>query len=506
MKNHKSQKKPYNCGELPENVVGEMIKDRKVRIAAARENFLIFFHFYFAHYIRYPTASFQKEFFHFAEQENMQNLFIVAFRGSSKSTIFTTGYPIWAILGKQQKKFVLILCQTRSQAKQHMMNLRRELEGNTLLKNDLGPFQEETDEWGSSSLVFSKLNARITVASTETSIRGLRHNQYRPDLIICDDVEDVASTKTREGRNKTYQWLTGEVIPAGDRNTRLIIVGNLLHEDSLLMRIREDIEKQRINGVFKAYPLIQSGEILWPGKYPSMDEIEAEKQRSGNEFTFEREYMLRIVPTEEQAIHRQWIQYYDELPPRGTDSYGYPNYTEVRIGVDLAISEKETADYTAMVPGWLLGDGGDTKIYILPKIVNRRIPFPEQIELCKALDATYYKEGKKHPTFVIEDVAYQKALPQQLKNEGIWEVKTTRPGRQDKRTRVVITGHPIKMGIVFFPREGAEELINQLVNFGVEKHDDLADAFANLVLSVIEDPPIMPRIIGLSSLETSLED
>ncbi|MCC6520578.1 hypothetical protein IT403_01145, partial [Candidatus Nomurabacteria bacterium] len=84
-----------------------------------------------------------------------------------------------------------------------------------MLKKDLGPFQEESDEWGSYSLVFNKSGARITVASTEQSIRGSRHNEHRPDLIICDDVEDVQSTKTREGRDKTYQWLYGEVIPAG---------------------------------------------------------------------------------------------------------------------------------------------------------------------------------------------------------------------------------------------------------------------------------------------------
>src|SRR3990167_7911323 len=81
--------------------------------------------------------------FYLSEEQDIRNLFIVAFRGSAKSTIFTTSYPVWAILGKQQKKFVLILCQTQAQAKQHMMNLRRELESNTLLKNDLGPFKEE---------------------------------------------------------------------------------------------------------------------------------------------------------------------------------------------------------------------------------------------------------------------------------------------------------------------------------------------------------------------------
>ena len=73
-----------------------------------------------------------------------------------------------------------------------MVNLKRELEDNDLLKNDLGPFQEESDEWGSISLVFSNMNARITVASSEQSIRGMRHGQHRPDLIIGDDVEDMA--------------------------------------------------------------------------------------------------------------------------------------------------------------------------------------------------------------------------------------------------------------------------------------------------------------------------
>jgi phage terminase large subunit-like protein len=99
-----------------------------------------------------------------------------------------------------------------------------------------------------------------------------------------------------------------------------------------------------------------------------------------------------------------------------------------------------------------------------------------------------------YPTFVIEDVAYQKALPQQLISEGIPNVKSTRPGNQDKRSRLVLTANMIKSGRVKFPREGCEELINQIVHFGVEKHDDLADAFSNLVLDATEHPPNPPRV------------
>jgi superfamily II DNA or RNA helicase len=184
---------------IPNALVNKMMKDRLIRTSITKDSFLYFFHFYYAHYVKYETADFQKEIMHHLESSATENFYVVAFRGSGKSTMVTTAYPIWAILGKQQKKFCIIFCQTRAQAKQHMMNIRTELEGNDLLKKDLGPFQEESDEWGSHSLVFRKHGARITVASSDQSIRGLRHNEHRPDLIICDDVEDVQSTKTREG-------------------------------------------------------------------------------------------------------------------------------------------------------------------------------------------------------------------------------------------------------------------------------------------------------------------
>ncbi len=235
---------------IPEDLFQTLTKDKTVRREVMKNSFNYFFHFYFHHYVEFETAPFQHNLIYKLENEPDENIYVVAFRGSGKSTIATTAYPIWSILGKPQKKFIIIFCQTRAQAKQHMMNIRNELENNPLLKNDLGPFNEESDEWGSHSLVFSNTQARITVASSEQSIRGLRHHQHRPDLFICDDVEDVQSTKTREGRNKTYQWLTGDVIPAGGKNTRLVVVGNLLHEDSLLMRIRDRINQKELAGTF----------------------------------------------------------------------------------------------------------------------------------------------------------------------------------------------------------------------------------------------------------------
>lgn len=455
----------------------EMIKNRNVRIAITRESHWHFFHFYFAHYVKFPTADFQRDIIALTENETVKSFFIVAFRGSGKSTIITTSYPLWAILGKQQKKFILILGQTRNQTKQHMMNLKRELESNDLLKSDLGPFQEESDEWGATSLVFSNYNARITVASTEQGIRGLRHNQHRPDLIIGDDVEDLNSTKTRESRDKTYDWLTGEVIPAGDQNTRLIIVGNLLHEDSLLMRIWEAIREKRMDGVFRFIPLLdENNKILWPGKYQTINDVETEKRRTGNEHAWQREYLLKILPTDDQVIQREWIQYYDELPSREDENYQY-----TWAGVDLAISEKATADYTAIVAAQVHGRRSKRKIYILPNPVNRRFPFPELIEFCKEYIGSVLHGGK----LLIENVAFQDSLSQLLHKDG-YHVEGV-PIHGDKRSRLSMTSPLIQNGTIVFPRKGAEALIQQLVGFSVEKHDDLADAFSLFIGKLLEE-------------------
>jgi predicted phage terminase large subunit-like protein len=462
-------------------LINRMMKDRAVRIAITKDSFFYFFHFYYCHYVKYRTADFQKEIIHYLEKSSTEYLYLTAFRGSGKSTMVTTSYPIWAILGKQQKKFCIIFCQTRIQAKQHMMNIKQELENNELLKKDLGPFQEQSDEWGSYSLVFNNHGARITVASTEQSIRGLRHHEHRPDLIICDDVEDVQSTKTREGRDKTYNWLRGEVMPTGDRNTRLIVVGNLLHEDSMLMRIKEDIKLEKANGVYKEYPLLnRDGVCLWLGKYPTSSDIELEKKKVASEVLWQREYLLHIMPTEDQVILREWINYYDVMPSK-------ENLRSIRIGVDLAISEKETADYTAMVTGWVYTEWSsrDTKVFIDPIVINKRMNFPDTVEKCKELHRTL--SVIKRPDFAIEVVAYQSSLPQTLAQQGL-SVRSIKIGSQDKRSRLVIASHLIKSGKVLFPRKGCELLIGQMVNFGVEKYDDLADAFTALIIDIIDTP------------------
>lgn len=448
------------------DIAASVTSNRVVRQTVARESFYWFFNIYFSHYVKYETAEFQREIFSLLESDNIQMLVFCAFRGSGKSTIVTMAYVLWAILGKQQKKYAVIAGQTQRQARQHLQNIKRELESNPILRGDLGPFKEE-DEWGSLSLVISNCGAKITAASTEQSIRGMRHGQHRPDLIICDDVEDLGSVQTMESRDKTYRWFTGDVVPSGDKETRVILVGNLLHSNSLIMRLKKSIENGDLSGVFKRYPLIESGLCLWPGKFPDKASIATEQKKVGSHNAWMREYMLVIIPESDQVVFPEWITHYDLLPSE-PENYAVAS-------ADLAISESNKADCTAIIRAKVYGSGNKMRIYILPHPVNARLNFPKQLETMREI----HKEHNGRIKFLVEDVGYQRALVQTLEQER-YLVEGIKTGGQDKRARLSLATPYLKAGAVLFPKTGAEELIQQLLGFGVER-DDLADAFSMLV-------------------------
>lgn len=475
----KKRKKKNKQEELFEKI----LDDKLLRQNLVRKSFQLFFPIYFHQYMEYETAPFHKEIFEILEDEKIKLAVFCAFRGSAKSTIISTAFVLWSILGVQQRKFIIICGQTEQKARQYLMNIKEQLLHNELLKKDLGPFTEEKNNLGNATaLIIKKLNVKIMISSVEQSVRGMRHNEHRPDLIIIDDIEDINSVKTKEGRDKAFNWLTGEMIPAGSKKTRIIAVGNLLHEDSVLKRLQQKIdnlEMTQLSGAYREYPIVDNqGNPTWPGKYPTLEDIEMEKQKTMNEIAWYREYMLQIISTEEQVVRPEWIQFYSSNP--------YTGLRCVAIGIDLAISEKDSADYTSMVIGYVYGVGKNMKIYIQPNPVNSKITFPEQVECIKSLVATEKMKSYRVKLY-IENVGYQEALVQLLASQK-YDVESV-PARTDKTTRLRLTTSLLKEGRILFSEKGCEELIMQLTGFGKEKHDDLADAFAIMILKVIEHNP-----------------
>jgi predicted phage terminase large subunit-like protein len=458
-----------------------MMNDQLYRRSLAFESFYWFFHIYFAHYAAYETAEFQQDLF--VELQDARNKFleILAFRGSAKSTIVTMAYAIWSIVGKPHKRYVVLIGDTMNQANQYLHNVKMELEENQLLKIDFGPFAPEgiPDDWRATSLFIKKYNARISAITDQQNVRGLREQEVRPDLIIADDLENTESVRQKEQRDKRYRWLKQDVMGVGDKNTRFILIGNLLHGDSLMMRVKREIETGAMEGKVLQYWITKDatndGEPIWPGKFASREAIQAERKRIGDDRTWMREFLGKVVPEDGQEIKEEWIKRYNLKDLQGAQ------IIMTGIGVDLAISKKETADYTCMVTGDIYRwPDGTRKIVIRPNPIRERLSFRETIEQAKAL----VKLAIASTILFVEQVAYQQAAVEEMVREmlPVEPVKVT----TDKRARLRTVSPYIQQGTVLFPETGCEDLLIELLGFGVEAHDDAVDALVHMLAGLIE--------------------
>lgn len=461
--------------EMDPELLKQIMADPQAMVVLTKRSFLYFFYIYFGSYIEYPIAPFHREMFRLAEDEKIKRFGIISFRNSAKSTILNTAYALWAIMGVPQKKHIVIASQTQQRVRDHSDNIAREIEKNPLLRRYLGPFLEKQERWSTPVRVIPRYDARITFISAEEGIRGLREGPHRPDLIIVDDIENTESIKTHEGRKKTFNWLTGELLPLGNPNTKVVFIGNLLHEDCSLMKIKKMMDEGKMEGKFLVVPLIDdAGNIAWPGMFPSLEAVEKYKNSLGNEIAWQREFLLRIVSPEDQIIRKEWLKDYDVMP-----NLSGKDYMGTFIGVDPAGSESGSADCTAIIMISVFGENENRKIYVYPNPFNERVQFNETKERVILLSKS--TGGSIPATAIVEDVATQKWLIQELIRVGV-KVEPFPVGGVAKRARLTIAASLFQAGQVYFPRQGTEKLKQQLVGFGIEKYDDLADALAMILL------------------------
>jgi hypothetical protein len=281
-----------------DKIIQSIITDPAVRQKLVRESHEAFCSIYLSHHITHPYAFFHKEMFRMTESYEQKLNVVMAFRGSGKSTVLNLSNAIWSILGKHQKKFVLIISKSRVQSQAHFENIKSELEDNELLKQDLGPFRSSSTEWGAFSIELPLYNAKIMCIGSQQNIRGLKYKNRRPDLIICDDMEDIVSVQDKNTREMLYKWFLNEVLSIGDDKTNIIVLGNLLDRDSFMVRLKKLIMHNQLKGKYYAYPLLDdNNKILWSQRYSVEDVLEIEnglpkKKHFETHSMFDQEYRL----------------------------------------------------------------------------------------------------------------------------------------------------------------------------------------------------------------------
>jgi predicted phage terminase large subunit-like protein len=463
------------------NEIREVLKQiknsRQFRKELANKNIFWFFSIYFHDYIKYESADFQKEIFSLISDEENKIVAVTAFRNSAKSTICSLVLPIWSVLGKWKKKYVLLVLQNQNLAKGALINIRKELEGMNILVKDYLPKNGKKGKWTEEAIVLPKYGAKIAAVSIRESIRGTRYLQHRPGLVVADDLEDVNSCRSSENRRKVKRFVNSELIPIGDRDTKFVFIGNKVHRNSLMMNLKQAIKTGVMNGVYREYPLVDDeGKIAWPGKYPDMESVKALKKNYSSEIDFKREQMLKIISDDEAIIKHDDIKYYEELPEKYVESH--------IISIDPAVSEKDTACNTGIVNLLTYRKNEMLKIFVAPLVINEKLSSEKIVEKVSACTNLYRSRTNKR--VFVESVGSQSVFVDLIKVFKL-PAEEVKIGGQDKRTRLNTSSVWIKNARVLFPKKGAEELIDQLCYFGTEKYDDLVDALTLAINKLIKE-------------------
>lgn len=193
---------------------------------------------------------------------------------------------------------------------------------------------------------------------------------------------------------------------------------------------------------------------------------ELQQIREENPVTFASQYQNEPLSEENQIIKPEWI----------TRGRAPQHFEAIAIGIDLAASKKETADYTALV---VCGRQGKV-YYVLDLRRGRWTIYETAVEIFKLLDE--WGHYTLNLTLQIESVAYQSAFGPELKRLALEAGLSIRcedvKPKGDKEQRLRGISGLLESGYVIFNELAALGiLIEELLQFGMSAHDDCADAF-----------------------------
>lgn len=449
---------------------------------------------YLPHFFSDPPCRFHIELMTALEDPARRLIARVAPRGHAKSTCAALAYPLWCICERKRRNIVIVTHET-SLATQFVRDIRTELETNERIQAEYGDLCQEPDpeprsraatkgkkgnrragkrcpraKW-SEAMFTTGTGVTVQAKGTGARFRGLRVGPHRPDLIIGDDLEKDEHVTSAEGRRKLENWLRRVVMPALAPDGQLLVLGSLIHYDSLLANLRDP---QRFPGwdyaVYRALEaeLGPDGEYhrvaLWPARWP-VARLDLEHERIGT-IAFEQEYQANPIDESIRTFRPEWLRSYDP-------SELVPERLTTLMAVDPATGEND-GDYFAL---WIGSVDSSTGVIYTRSLTIERIGIVDQVKRIIAAFAEW------RPVIVaIETVGYQKTLKQSLEEESrqrrlymsIIGIET----RRNKVARIQGSAPLYENGLFRLPPVLAPEIEQQFLHFPKTKHDDGPDVCA----------------------------
>ncbi len=177
-----------------------------------------------------------------ASKERNARIAIAAPRGHAKTTVVSLAYVLWCICYGLEPHIVLV-SNTAGQSDDLLTPIKGELESNALLMDDFPDVAEPPgtkpgpERWRRNDII-TRNGIKVISLGAGQKIRGRKHREHRPTLIILDDVENEAEAVSADQRDSKMEWFRRAVMKAGTATrTNVVVVGTILHYDSLLAQL-----------------------------------------------------------------------------------------------------------------------------------------------------------------------------------------------------------------------------------------------------------------------------
>ena len=444
---------------------------------------------------RRPFSEGHKRAFRDIDNPYLKKLLVICHRNWGKSSIMQLGVPSKAIC-LQERNIIIPCSASATLAEEKSERLKIELETNPTLVKMFGNLKG--DRWSREEWV-TTTGQRVLPRGAGQQVRGIG-DDFRPDLLLPDDLETKEGTESEQQRAKLKEWFfsdfQGLVDLADDSDWRIIFLGTPLHEASLLVDLAEDPEWT----VVKCPLFNEDMETNWP-EYMSTESIRrmADSYRSqGKIDSFYREWGLQIISTEDACFKTSFFKYYEE----SAEQLNRRPDVERMILIDPAKSVSPTADDSAIV-GVAFSPTQNT-VYVRDIVsgkFHQNEMWDHAFAMAKRINAT---------AIGIEVTTLNEWIVWPLKNEllrrgsNLELVELKARGKKEDRIRGLIPLY--RLGLVRHNKGVTHKLEQQLLSFGAAKHDDIMDALAYVVSMLSQGDRYMVMPLNDDKIEIYSDD
>ncbi len=503
------------------------------------KDFRIFRKFYFAHYHKVPDAAFHHDICQILSDMTFNRgakVALAAPRGFAKSTIITLQYSLYCICHKIEP-FILVMASTNDQVENYLRDIKRELESNPLLIQDFPDVCEIGAKPGpprwTKDQIITRNGVNVQVLSVNQQVRGRKYGEFRPSLILLDDIESDDSLRNPDNFYKLQDRVTKSIIYSGTSVTNVVYAGTIHHHASLLAqftstdqfpgwikRIYRSViswsehpelweqwvkiyhRQEQHNGkdgpeAAKEYfeenrvAMLQGTQVLWP-ENKDFYSLMVEREQLGS-ISFDSEMQNQALNPRDCFFNLAELHYWDD-EYRSEDELLRTLDKHVLIfgSCDPSMGKQNKhADYSAILSGAL--DTEKNIIYILDCDVGRKKP--DRI----ISDIIAYHSRRKYQKFGFESNQFQEyvanILEQKARETGEHLNVEQLKNLTNKQARIESLQPLVKNGTIRFSRKHLM-LLEQLKFYPKGAFDDAIDGLEMLIAISKKPMTVTVKILG----------